>query len=126
MKEPIVFDREYRFCQILWKNEPIRSTELVRLCKEQLNWSKSTTYTVIRRLVESGLIKNDNAVVQSILSQEQVQDALLKEFVEDYFEGSLSQLYAATLRLRNFPPEKDKRQMYQRRGKSGVGEQHDL
>lgn len=126
MKKPIIYDSEFLSCRILWESEPIRSTSLVLRCEEKLNWSKSTTYTVIRRLAERGIIKNENAVVQSLLSQEQVQDALLKKFVEDYFEGSLSQLYAATLRLRNFPPEKDKRQMYQRRGKSGVGEQHDL
>lgn len=71
MEVPKIFESEYRFCLILWEHEPINSTHLVELCKEQLGWSKATTYTVIRRLSERGVVKNENAVVSSLISKEQ-------------------------------------------------------
>lgn len=67
MEVPKIFESEYRFCLILWEHEPINSTHLVELCKEQLGWSKATTYTVIRRLSERGVVKNENAVVSSLI-----------------------------------------------------------
>ena len=66
MEVPKIFESEYRFCLILWEHEPINSTHLVELCKEQLGWSKATTYTVIRRLSERGVVKNENAVVTAL------------------------------------------------------------
>lgn len=57
METPKIFESEYRFCQLLWDREPVGSTELVRLCREKLGWKKSTTYTVIRRLAERGVVK---------------------------------------------------------------------
>ena len=62
MDAPQVFESEYRFCQILWENEPINSTKLVKLCAEKLGWSKGTTYTVIRRLAQRGIVQNKDAV----------------------------------------------------------------
>ena len=59
MTTPKIFESEYRFCQILWANEPIKSTELAKLCNEKLGWSKTTTYTVIKRLCERGAIRNE-------------------------------------------------------------------
>ena len=59
MEVPKIFESEYRFCLILWDNEPVNSTKLVELCKAQLGWSKATTYTVIRRLAERGVVKNE-------------------------------------------------------------------
>ena len=59
MSTPKVFESEYRFCLILWENEPIKSSELVKLCKEQLGWKPTTTYTVIKRLSERGILKNE-------------------------------------------------------------------
>ncbi len=56
MAVPKIFESEYRFCEILWENEPVSSSELVRLCNEKLEWKKSTTYTVIRRLSERGVL----------------------------------------------------------------------
>ena len=73
METPKIFESEYRFCQILWEREPVGSTELVRLCRERLGWKKSTTYTVIRRLAERGVVKLENAVVTALVSQEQVR-----------------------------------------------------
>ena len=60
MDTPKVFESEYRFCLILWEHEPIKSSELVKLCKEQLGWKPTTTYTVIKRLSERGVVQNDH------------------------------------------------------------------
>ncbi len=95
MEIPKIFDSEYRFCLILWENEPVNSTKLVELCKEQLGWSKATTYTVIRRLSERGVLKNEHPVVTSLISKEQAQQAQLEEMVERTFEGSLPAFIAA-------------------------------
>ena len=95
METPKIFESEYRFCLILWENEPVNSTRLVELCKQQLGWSKATTYTVIRRLAERGVVKNDNAVVTSLVSKEQAQASRLDEMVEQTFEGSLPAFIAA-------------------------------
>ena len=95
MASPKIFESEYRFCLLLWENEPVNSTKLVSLCKEQLGWSKATTYTVIRRLAERGVVKNDNAVVTSLISKEQAQASRLDEMVEQTFEGSLPAFIAA-------------------------------
>ena len=95
MDEPKVFESEYRFCLILWEHQPVKSKELVRLCQEQLGWKSTTTYTVIRRLSERGVLKNENTVVTSLVSKDQVQAAELEEFVEKTFEGSLPAFVAA-------------------------------
>ena len=95
MEIPKIFESEYRFCLILWENEPVNSTKLVTLCKERLGWSKATTYTVIRRLAERGVLKNENATVSSLVSKEQVQESELEQFVEKTFEGSIPSFIAA-------------------------------
>ena len=95
MPTPKIFESEYRFCLILWENEPIKSTELAKLCKEKLGWSKTTTYTVIKRLCERGVIKNENAIVTSIVSKEEAQLSELDEMVDKKFEGSLPAFIAA-------------------------------
>ena len=94
MDVPKIFESEYRFCLILWEHEPINSTRLAVLCKEQLGWSKATTYTVIRRLAERGVLKNENATVTSLVTKSQVQESELVEFVEKTFEGSIPALLA--------------------------------
>lgn len=98
MNIPKVFESEYRFCLILWENEPINSTKLAALCHDQLGWSKATTYTVIRRLAERGVIKNANATVTSLVSKEQVQVSELEQLVEKTFEGSIPSFIAAFTR----------------------------
>ena len=95
METPKVFESEYRFCLILWENEPIKSSELVKLCKEQLGWKPTTTYTVIKRLSERGVLKNENTVVSSLVSKDEVQAAEINEMVEKTFEGSLPAFVAA-------------------------------
>ena len=95
MSTPKIFESEYRFCLILWENEPIKSTELANLCKQKLDWSKPTTYTVIKRLSERGVIQNENAIVTSIISKEEAQLSELDELVDKKFEGSLPAFLAA-------------------------------
>ena len=95
METPKIFESEYRFCLILWENEPIKSTDLAKLCKEKLEWSKTTTYTVIKRLSERGVIKNENAIVSSIVSKEEAQQSELEELMDKKFEGSLPAFIAA-------------------------------
>ena len=69
MSTPKVFESEYRFCLILWDHEPIKSRDLAQLCAEQLGWKVTTTYTVIKRLSERGVIKNENTIVSSLVSK---------------------------------------------------------
>ncbi len=95
MDTPKVFESEYRFCLILWEQEPVKSSRLVELCSEQLGWKPTTTYTVIKRLAERGVLKNDKTVVTSLVSKEQVQAAQLDDMVEKTFEGSLPAFIAA-------------------------------
>ena len=92
---PKIFESEYRFCLILWEHEPIRSGELAKLAKEKLGWSKTTTYTVIKRLSERGVLKNENTVVTSLVSKDDVQASEIDELVETRFEGSLPAFIAA-------------------------------
>lgn len=95
MAVPKVFESEYRFCLILWEYEPIKSSALVELCADQLGWKPTTTYTVIKRLAERGILKNEKTVVSSLVSKEEVQAAELNEMVEKTFEGSLPAFVAA-------------------------------
>ncbi len=101
MEVPKIFESEYRFCEILWEHEPVTSSELVRLCNEALEWKKSTTYTVIRRLSERGVLKSGGAVVTSLISREDVQSAESAEVVERTFSGSLPSFIAAFARKKN-------------------------
>lgn len=95
MDLPKVFESEYRFCQILWEHEPIKSRGLVELCARRLGWKPTTTYTVIKRLSERGVIRNENTVVSSLVSREAVQAAEIDELLEKRFNGSLSGFLAA-------------------------------
>ena len=95
MPTPKVFESEYRFCLILWENEPMPSAKLAALCKERLGWSRTTTYTVIKRLSERGVLKNENGEVTSLVSKNEIQAAEIDELVEKTFEGSLPAFIAA-------------------------------
>ena len=98
MDSPKVFESEYRFCLLLWKHEPINSTKLARICKDELGWSRTTTFTVIRRLSDRGVVKNENATVTSLISKEDSQVAQMDEMMEKTFEGSLPAFIAAFAR----------------------------
>lgn len=95
MSIPKVFESEYRFCLIMWEHEPIKSSELVKLCSEQLGWKPTTTYTVIKRLSERGVLKNEKTVVTSLVTKEEVQTAEIDEMMEKTFQGSLPAFIAA-------------------------------
>ena len=73
MDAPKIFESEYRFCLILWEHEPIPSGKLVELCREKLGWSKATTYTVIRRLSDRGVLKNENTIVSALEAVEELR-----------------------------------------------------
>lgn len=105
MATPKIFESEYRFCLILWEREPIKSSELVSLCREQLGWKPTTTYTVIKRLSERGIIKNENTVVTSLVSKDEAQAAEIDEMVERTFEGSLPAFIAAFVKRKDLSDE---------------------
>ena len=105
MDTPKVFESEYRFCLILWEHEPVRSSELVALCREQLGWKPTTTYTVIKRLSERGILKNDHSIVSALVTKDEVQTAEINELVEKKFEGSLPAFVAAFTRHQNITEE---------------------
>ena len=95
METPKIFDSELRFCEILWEHQPVRSSELAHLCAEKLGWKKSTTYTVIKRLTERGVVQTEDAVVTALVSRDQVQRAESRAFVDKNFHGSLPAFLSA-------------------------------
>ena len=86
---------ETRFADLIWANEPISSGNLVKLCAKELEWKKSTTYTVLKKLCDKGIFQNVNGIVTSILSQKEFQSRQSKRFVKDTFSGSLPAFIAA-------------------------------
>ena len=95
MDTPKIFDSELRFCEILWEHQPVRSSELAHLCAEKLGWKKSTTYTVIKRLTERGVVHTENAVVTALVGRQDVQNAESRAFVDKNFHGSLPAFLSA-------------------------------
>ena len=95
MPAPKIFESEYRFCLILWKNEPIASAQLAKLCKDELGWSRTTTYTVIKRLSDRGVVKSEEGLVTSLVSKEEAQETQMDEMLEKTFEGSIPAFIAA-------------------------------
>lgn len=86
---------ESRFADLIWQNEPITSGNLVKLANETLNWQKSTTYTVLKRLCERGIFQNIGGTVTSLLSKEEFYAVQSEQFVEETFSGSLPAFLAA-------------------------------
>lgn len=124
METPKIFESEYRFCLILWDHEPIGSGELVKLCREELDWKPTTTYTVIKRLSQRGVLKNENSVVTSLVSKDQAQASEIDELVEKRFEGSLPAFIAAFTKHRRMTESEinDIRKMIDDYGKENVHE----
>ncbi len=104
MGTPKVFESEYRFCLILWEQEPVSSGKLVELCRERLGWKPTTTYTVIKRLSQRGVLKNEHSVVTSLVSKDEIQAAEIDALVEKTFAGSLPSFFAAFTRHRRLTP----------------------
>jgi predicted transcriptional regulator len=86
---------ETRFADIIWNNAPLTTGQLVKLCADTLEWKRTTTYTVMKRLEERGVLKGENKIVSSLYSKDQIQQAELDEFVTKTFEGSLPAFIAA-------------------------------
>ena len=90
-------ESEDRLMDILWDVEPVNSMELVGLCREGLGWKKSTTYTILRSLGEKQIVRNENAIVRTLVSRGQIQRQESREFLEKKFRGSLPAFIAAFL-----------------------------
>ncbi len=97
MESVKLFDAEYRFMNLVWEHEPINSTELVKLCLEEVGWKKSTTYSMIKRLSERGIVKNESAVVTALTKREEVQKYESEAVLEKAFDGSLPLFITAFL-----------------------------
>ncbi len=95
MKEITLGVVEKHFAELVWKYEPLSSGELVKICNKELNWKKSTTYTVLRKLCEKGLFQNQNGIVTSRVSRQAFYSAKSEQFVEETFAGSLPAFIAA-------------------------------
>jgi predicted transcriptional regulator len=92
-----LFDAEYKFVSLIWENEPINSTDLVRLSLEKLGWKKSTTYTVLRKLCERGILQNQNAIVSALIKREEARQYESEALIEKAFDGSLPHFLTAFL-----------------------------
>lgn len=100
---------ESKFADIIWEHEPVHSREIVKLAGEKLNWKKSTTYTVLRRLCEKGIFKNDNSIVSAVMSRAEFYSMQSEMFVQETFDGSLPAFLAAfTARKGRLSPEEVK------------------
>ena len=86
---------ESKFAELIWQNEPISSGELVKLCLGELDWKKSTTYTVLKKLCDRGIFQNNDSMVTSLISKDDFYSMQSEKFVEETFEGSLPAFIAA-------------------------------
>lgn len=92
-----LFDAEFKFMSIVWEAEPLTTRRLTELCQEKLGWKRTTTYTVLRKLSDRGMLQNENSIVTSIVKREQVQEYESNIVVEKTFDGSLPKFIAAFL-----------------------------
>lgn len=95
MKVYKLAESEEKFAELIWRNEPIGSGDLVKLCEKEMNWKKSTTYTVLKKVCEKGIFKNENAVVTSLITKDEYHAKQSIRFVEDTFGGSLPKFLTA-------------------------------
>ena len=95
MHPPKIFEKEYALCLILWDKEPIRLRDLARLCEAELGWKTTTTYTVVKRLCNRGILRNEDSVITSLVSKKEAQAAEIEELVDTKFQGSLPAFFAA-------------------------------
>lgn len=101
MKKYKFTETEERFAKLIWKNEPIGSGDLVKLCEKEMKWKKSTTYTVLKKLCEKGNFQNENAVVSSRITKDEYYANQSIRFVEDTFGGSLPKFLTAFIGIRS-------------------------
>ena len=93
-----LFDAEYKFMSIVWEHEPVNSTELTRLCEKELGWKKPTTYSMIKKLCERGIMQNEKATVTTLIARKDVQRYEAEVFVNRVFDGSIPSFITAFLR----------------------------
>lgn len=86
---------EMRFANLIWDNEPISSGELAKLSEKELNWKKTTTYTILRRVCDRELFQNEKGTVTSLVGREEFHAMQSRQFVEESFSGSLPKFLAA-------------------------------
>ena len=101
MDIPKIHESEYRFCLIMWEHEPISAAHLAKLCFEQLGWKRTTTYTVIKRLAQRGVLKNEDGTVSSLVSKDEAEAGEIEELVQKKFGGSLPAFIAAFTKRRD-------------------------
>lgn len=88
-------EAEEKFAEIVWAHEPVSSPELVKICEKEMNWKKSTTYTVLKKLCQRGIFQNENAIVTARMSREEFYGMQSRKYVEDVFAGSLPRFLTA-------------------------------
>ena len=97
MDELMLCESEYRLMDVIWKYAPVESGRLVKLCDNELGWKKSTTYTILRKLVAKGMVRNDDAVVTVLIPRDRVQKFESERVVSKSFGGSLPSFLTAFL-----------------------------
>ena len=98
-------ETEEKFADFVWEHEPVGSGELVKLCGDAFGWKKSTTYTFIKKLCGQGILKNEKAVVTSLITREEYLQGQGEAFVEKVFRGSLPKMIAAFMERKRLTPE---------------------
>ena len=97
MEELVLFEAEQRLMEIIWQEAPVESGRLVKLANDNINWNKSTTYTVLRKLIAKGFVKNEDSVVSVLIPKEKVLISESNQIVNESFSGSLPKFVAAFL-----------------------------
>jgi len=105
MNTPKIHESEYRFCLIMWEHEPVTAVELVKLCQQQLGWKRTTTYTVIKRLTERGILNHEDGKIVSLVSKEEAQQREINALLEEKFQGSLPAFVAAFTKRKDISRE---------------------
>lgn len=95
MEELSLCESEKRLMEIIWQEAPLESGRLVKLAAEKIDWNKSTTYTILRKLIAKGFVKNEDTIVSVLIPKEKVLISESNQIVEDSFSGSLPKFVAA-------------------------------
>lgn len=80
---------ETRFAEIIWANAPMTTNQLVKLCADALEWKRTTTYTVLKKLCDKGLFRTENSLVTALITKQEFEGMQSEQFVEETFNGSL-------------------------------------
>ena len=95
MEELFLCESEKRLMEIIWEEEPLESGKLVKIANEKIDWNKSTTYTILRKLIAKGFVKNEDTIVSALIPKEKVLISESNQIVEDSFSGYLPKFVAA-------------------------------